>query len=114
MLTAHAHHGRAGAAYTPARRTRGHRRARHPQAAPRQIEVWRLTALGLSDKEIGHAPGITGATAKYHATALRLRLGLSNRVELALAAVHAGLVTRQDIARRLAEVRRRAVSPPGA
>jgi DNA-binding CsgD family transcriptional regulator len=79
----------------------------HLPTAPRQCEVWRMTALGLSDKEIGRAIGVSSATAKNHGTTLRLKLGVNNRVELALAAVHTGLITPEDIAQRLSAIQGR-------
>lgn len=58
---------------------------------PREIDVARLVATGLADKEIGRALGISGITARNHLRAIREKLGLANRTQIAVYAIKTGL-----------------------
>lgn len=51
---------------------------------PRELEVCRLVAKGLSNKEIAQQTGISVATVKNHVSNVLLKLGLGNRTELSL------------------------------
>ncbi|MGH9667434.1 MAG: response regulator transcription factor [Bryobacteraceae bacterium] len=62
------------------------------ELTPREIDVVRLVASGMGDKEIGHALGISGITARNHLQAIRQKLGLANRTQLAVYAIRTGLV----------------------
>ncbi len=52
----------------------------------RQIAVLRLTAEGMSNKEIGRTLGVAENTIKFHIAALMQKLGVNNRVRLAVTA----------------------------
>jgi DNA-binding NarL/FixJ family response regulator len=52
-----------------------------PPVTPRQLEVLRLVARGLQNKEIAAALHISERTAKYHVEALLRRLDATNRTE---------------------------------
>ncbi|MEZ4503875.1 MAG: helix-turn-helix transcriptional regulator [Dehalococcoidia bacterium] len=54
-----------------------------PQVTPRQLEVARLVARGLTNPQIADELGITLDGAKYHVAELLGRLGLSSREEIA-------------------------------
>jgi DNA-binding CsgD family transcriptional regulator/tetratricopeptide (TPR) repeat protein len=58
----------------------------------REIEVLRLVAAGRSNGEIGDALFITRKTAGVHVTHILDKLGVSNRVEAAMAAARLGLL----------------------
>ena len=58
----------------------------------REIEVLRLVAAGRSNGEIGDQLFITRKTAGVHVTHILDKLGVSNRVEAAMAAARLGLV----------------------
>lgn len=64
---------------------------------PRQLEIWRLAALGSSNPRIARTLGLADNTVKHHLRSLHLRLGVTNRVGLTLAAVHCGVVSSADI-----------------
>ena len=58
----------------------------------REIEVLRLVAAGRSNGEIGEELFITRKTAGVHVTHILDKLGVSNRVEAAMAAARLGLL----------------------
>jgi DNA-binding CsgD family transcriptional regulator/tetratricopeptide (TPR) repeat protein len=58
----------------------------------REIEVLRLVAAGRSNGEIGDELFITRKTAGVHVTHILDKLGVSNRVEAAMAAARLGLI----------------------
>jgi predicted ATPase/DNA-binding CsgD family transcriptional regulator len=58
----------------------------------RQIEVVRLLATGMGNKEIAGALGLTSKTVMHHTTAIYRRLGVRGRSEAVAWAVRAGLV----------------------
>jgi DNA-binding NarL/FixJ family response regulator len=60
---------------------------RHAQAialSPREIEVLRLVATGLANKQIGRKLGITERTVKAHLTSIFAQIGVSDRTQAAL------------------------------
>jgi DNA-binding NarL/FixJ family response regulator len=59
---------------------------------PRQLEVLRLIAHGLTNKEIAVRLGIAPATVKVHVAALLGNLGASNRAKAVAQARSRGLV----------------------
>jgi two-component system nitrate/nitrite response regulator NarP len=54
--------------------------------APRERAIARLVAAGLRNKEIGDELGVTEGTVKVVLHRMYVKLGVANRVELALAA----------------------------
>ena len=58
---------------------------------PREIEIVRLVAQGLTNAQIGAALFISAGTAKTHIANVQGKLGLHNRVGLAAWAWRAGL-----------------------
>ena len=52
---------------------------------PRQVQVIRLIAAGLSNEELGHELGISPRTAKAHCDVLRQKLGVPRRRQIPLA-----------------------------
>jgi DNA-binding CsgD family transcriptional regulator len=72
-----------------------------PAAAPapnvfglteREVEVLRLIATGLSDREIGDALFISPRTAQKHAATIFGKLGVNTRTAAATAAIRVGIV----------------------
>jgi non-specific serine/threonine protein kinase len=72
---------------TAAPRTRGRR-----DLSPRELEVIALVADGRSDGEIAAELFISKKTASAHVAHIKNKLGVENRVEIAVAAIRAGLV----------------------
>jgi DNA-binding NarL/FixJ family response regulator len=62
----------------------------------REIEVLRLVADGRSNGEIGEALFISRKTAGVHVTHILDKLGVTNRVEAAMAAGRLGLLEDPD------------------
>jgi DNA-binding CsgD family transcriptional regulator len=60
--------------------------------APRELEVLRLVAQGLGNKEIAAALGISPHTVKYHLASVLAKLGVSTRTEAVTLAIRTGLV----------------------
>lgn len=58
---------------------------------PREVEVVRLVAQGLSNEDIARASGISRATVKTHVSAVLLKLGLTSRIEVAVWAYQHGV-----------------------
>jgi DNA-binding NarL/FixJ family response regulator len=65
-----------------------------PEASltPRELELIRLAAEGLRNKEIASRLGITEGTVKIHLHNIYDKLGVDGRLELVLVAQHKGLV----------------------
>jgi two-component system, NarL family, nitrate/nitrite response regulator NarL len=58
----------------------------------RELEVVRAVMDGLANKDIAILLGVTEATIKHHLTSIFDKVGVSNRLELALFATHHDLV----------------------
>jgi DNA-binding NarL/FixJ family response regulator len=61
---------------------------------PRELEVLGLVGAGLSNAEIATRLFLVEGTVKAHVSAILVRLGVKNRVQAAIVAYEAGLVTR--------------------
>lgn len=59
---------------------------------PREVEVLRLIAEGLSNKAIAHKLGISEHTIKFHANALMAKLGAQSRTDAVVRATRLGLI----------------------
>lgn len=62
------------------------------RVTPRELEIVRLVANGLQNKEIATSLGLTEGTVKLHLHNIYQKLGVSNRVSLTLMAQDKGLV----------------------
>ena len=58
--------------------------------SPRELDVARLVARGHTNAEIAEVLGISPLTAKWHVSEILRKLGVSRRVQLALAAYELG------------------------
>lgn len=68
-------------------------RAQVAELTPREQDVLALVGAGLSNAEIGRRLFLVEGTVKAHVSALMLRLGVRNRVQAAVIAHEAGIVT---------------------
>lgn len=59
---------------------------------PRELEVLRLLAEGLSNKAIAHRLGISEHTVKFHTNAILGKLGAQSRTEAVVRATRLGLI----------------------
>jgi DNA-binding CsgD family transcriptional regulator len=59
---------------------------------PRELDVLRLVARGLGNKEIAADLGITTHTVKYHLAAVLEKLGVRSRTEAVSLGIRKGLV----------------------
>lgn len=66
----------------------------------RELEVLRLMAKGMSNKEIGRALWIGETTVKTHVSHILRKLGQADRTQAVLVAVKAGLVSLSDDGKR--------------
>jgi DNA-binding NarL/FixJ family response regulator len=62
------------------------------QLSPREIEVLRLIARGLPNKEIGAMLDVVEGTVKIHVTNILAKLRVSDRTQAVLAAVKHGII----------------------
>ena len=76
----------------------------HPAPTPprldrlteRELEVLRLIARGMSNAEIGATLHLSVPTVKTHVSSILAKLGLNNRVQIALLVHDAGLLDEPD------------------
>jgi DNA-binding NarL/FixJ family response regulator len=64
----------------------------HSDLSPREMDVLKLIAKGLSNKEIGQSLGIAEATVKWHVSIILGRLNVADRTEALVAAVQRGIM----------------------
>jgi len=57
--------------------------AAHPVLSPRELEVARLVAQGLTNKQIGERLFVSERTAENHVQHILIKLGFSNRSQIA-------------------------------
>lgn len=77
-----------------ARAWRGGRHGYGDQLSPRELEVVRLVASGLSNGEVASALCLSPKTVGHHVSAALRKLGQTSRTGLAVAAAEAGLLDR--------------------
>jgi DNA-binding NarL/FixJ family response regulator len=65
---------------------------REPDLTARELEVTRLLADGLSNKEIAIVLEVTPKTVMHHAAAIYRKLGVRGRSHVALAAIRQGVI----------------------
>jgi len=58
----------------------------------RERQIIAILAGGVANKDIAHACGISEKTVKHHLTNIFNKLGVSNRLALALLAIEHGIV----------------------
>lgn len=64
---------------------------------PRQVDVIKAIARGLSNKMIAYELGLTEGTVKVHVTVILKILGVTNRVSAVMEAVKQGYITSSDV-----------------
>jgi two-component system, NarL family, response regulator YdfI len=62
------------------------------QLTPREVEVLRLLAEGLGNKEISSRLGVSEHTAKFHISSILAKLGATSRTEAVTMGIRMGLV----------------------
>jgi len=65
---------------------------REMRLSGREMEVVRCVAMGLRNKEVADKLGVSEATVKNHLTSIYTKLGVGDRLELILYAIHNKLV----------------------
>ena len=63
------------------------------ELTPREREVLRLLAQGLSNRKIAARLSINERTVKYHVSAILAKLEAANRTEAVMRAIEQGLIT---------------------
>ncbi len=67
-------------------------RVKHYELTPREVEVLRLIAVGITDKEIADRLEISVLTVRKHVASIRKKMGAASRTEAAVVALREGLV----------------------
>ncbi|HWB85416.1 MAG TPA: response regulator transcription factor [Bryobacteraceae bacterium] len=62
------------------------------ELSARELDILRLIAKGLSNKQIAGMLGITEGTVKWHVNIILSRLNVSDRTQAVVTAVHRGIV----------------------
>lgn len=57
----------------------------------RELEAAKLLSVGLSNREIANAMGISAHTAKFHVANVARKLGVTKRVEITAVLIRAGV-----------------------
>jgi len=68
-------------------------RLRKAELSPREVEVLKLIANGLSNKEVASQLGVTEATAKKHMTGVLAKLGARDRTHALRLGLERGIIT---------------------
>jgi len=63
------------------------------ELTPREMDVLRLLAQGLSNRKIAARLSINERTVKYHVSAILAKLEVANRTEAVMRAIEQGLIT---------------------
>ena len=66
---------------------------RKGRVSPRQLEILRLVAKGMSNDEIAQRLVLSPATAKTHVSRIMTKLGVRDRAQLVVLAYESALVT---------------------
>ena len=69
-----------------------HEQATQTALTQREIEVLRMAAQGLGNKEIGHRLGMAAGTAKMHLQNIFSKLGVSDRTHAVTLALQRGII----------------------
>lgn len=78
------------------RRVRGETATLPEDLTPREREVLRQAAAGLTNRQIGHRLGISERTAQAHLSHVFDKLGVASRTEAVTAALRQGLIDLED------------------
>jgi DNA-binding NarL/FixJ family response regulator len=73
-----------------------HLRSRRERLTAREIEIARSVAAGSKNAEIATQLSISESTVKTHLNNIFQKLGVRDRVELAMYAVKSGLISMRD------------------
>ena len=68
-----------------------------PKPSPREADVLRLTALGLSNREIADSLGISAWTVQSHLANVFEKLGASSRTQAVVKGLHAGWIDLNEL-----------------
>ncbi len=63
-----------------------------PRLTPRELEIVRLLARGLTNREIGRAALISDSTVKFHVRGIMRKLSVHHRTEVVYAAAKLGIL----------------------
>lgn len=72
-------------------------REKRKKLTPRQVDVVRAIARGLSNKVIAYELGLTEGTVKVHVTVILKVLGVTNRTAAVLEAVKQGYIKKEEV-----------------
>jgi len=67
-------------------------RVMRPDLTARELDILKMVSKGLTNRDIGHARGISSFTVKNHVTSIIEKLGVSDRTEAATISIQKGII----------------------
>jgi two-component system NarL family response regulator len=67
-------------------------RMMRPDLTARELEILKMVSKGLTNRDIGHALGISSFTVKNHVNSIMEKLGVGDRTEAATISIQKGIV----------------------
>jgi DNA-binding NarL/FixJ family response regulator len=71
-------------------------RMMRPDLTARELEILKMVSKGFTNRDIGHALGISSFTVKNHVNSIMEKLGVSDRTEATTISIQKGIIKTDD------------------